>query len=156
MDDMTRTCVICGGPMGKRHGDICCREEDGYLMIKCKGHMREFEGRECGIDEMVELLYDDLAEYLVQHEASIENYEQEGVLMELERRVLRWMNKKMIDFKTMKGFGFCATCGAVILAGRTKCSSCAGASQVQGMIKNVRSTGAPPPIKPHGGMYSKR
>jgi len=129
VDTSGRICVICGGPMGKIPGDICCRDEDSYLLLSCKGHLREFEDRECAVDQVVELLYDDLAEYLEKKGRNIETYDTDSVLSELERRVLRWMNKKMMNFRALTGIAFCASCGVPILAGRSKCATCAGAKE---------------------------
>ena len=94
---MEKLCVVCGGSLGKHDDDICCRDEDTYLLIKCKGHMRDFDDRQCSIDDVVERLYHDLAQFLEEKGNSIDNYDEEGVLSELDRRVLRWVSKNMID-----------------------------------------------------------
>ena len=78
-----RVCVVCGGPMNKITGDICCKEEDQYLLLACKGHLRDFEDRQCSMDDVVELLYDDLAEFLEKKNMSIDDYDYTGVLSEL-------------------------------------------------------------------------
>lgn len=139
--------------MGGSKDDICCKEEDYHLMVKCKAHIRGFENRECCLDEMAEMLYADLAEYLEKNGDDIENYDEEGVLMELERRILRWINKKMINFRNLTGYGFCRNCGALILAGRTKCSSCSGTAEIQSVLEQQRSLSQA--AKPRGGMHSK-
>ena len=148
-----KVCVICGGFMGKSSGDICCKEEDQYLLICCKGHMREFQDRECSIDEVVELLFDDLAEYLEKRGDDIDNYDQTLVFNELERRILRWINKKMINFRQVSGISFCTGCGTPIMAGRTKCSNCLGAGSLDGMLQQSPSVPSP---KPKGGMHFKK
>ncbi|MEW6237441.1 MAG: hypothetical protein AB1656_18825 [Candidatus Omnitrophota bacterium] len=149
-----RVCVICGGPMGKQTGDICCKEEDAALLISCKGNLRNFKDRQCGIDDITEYLYEDLANFLRERDDNIDNYDYEGVIRELTLRVLRWINLKMIDFKNVSGIGYCSSCGVLILAGRTKCSNCMGMSEIKGAGKPSLSSDSPK--KPKIGMYIKR
>ncbi|RJP20450.1 MAG: hypothetical protein C4527_25075 [Candidatus Omnitrophota bacterium] len=151
--DYERTCVVCGGPIGKGGSDICCKEEDQYLLICCKGHLREFQDRECGIDEVIELLFDDLAEFLEKRNDDIENYDHASVYSELERRTLRWVNNKMINFRQVSGISFCTVCGATIMAGRTKCATCAGAGAIGGILQQGQSAPAQPPRR---GMHFKK
>ncbi len=152
--DFEKKCVICGGPIGKGGGGICCKEEDQFLLVHCKGHLREFQDRECNVDDVIELLYDDLAEYLeTKRQEDIENYDEEMVYAELERRVLRWINLKMINFRQLSGIGFCMGCGAAIMAGRTKCAACTGAGAFGDFSKKSDTFDLP---KPRGGMHFKR
>ena len=150
MGGTIRTCVVCGAPMGNIPGDICCRREDEYLLLCCKGHMREFEDRECNIDQVTELLYDDLAEFLENQGRDIEDYEASSVMSELERRVLRWINKKMMHYRALTGYAFCVDCGTPILAGRTRCADCSSSNEVGGLTED--SSFLPTPKKPIIGM----
>ncbi len=151
VNEMERTCTICGGHIGKGGDDICCKDEDQYLLICCKGHMREFQDRECSIDDVVELLYDDLAEFLEKRQDDIENYDQAAVYNELERRVLRWINKKMMNFRQLSGISFCTVCGTTIMAGRTKCAGCLGSTSF-----GVSAQNTPSGSIPKRGMHFKR
>lgn len=125
MAEQVKECPICGGNITRPGDEICCKEEDTYLLIRCKGQLRTSKDRSASIEDLVFKLYESLQEFLLQHNDDISNYSEEMVYKELQRRVLRWINKDQIPVKHVQGIGFCSVCGMAMLAGRTKCSSCA-------------------------------
>ena len=154
-DTLVTECVICGGHITKRGNDICCFDEDQYLLISCKGHLRNFEDRMGSIDDVVVELYHDLDNFLRDRGDKVDNYDESGVIGELEKRVIRWINKKMIDTKSVAGIGYCKGCGSPILGGRTMCNNCSQTHNVKSMISNKpgSSGGSGKRI---GGMHFKR
>ncbi len=148
-----RVCAVCYGPMGKIPGDICCREEDQYLLISAKGFLRECEDRNATVDDIVDFLYDRLAEYLLKKGQSIDDYDEDGVMSELERRTLRWINKELIPVQSVSGVAFCAQCGVPILASRTLCSRCGDSKAAQSSAASMQ-VDVPPIV--YKGMHSKR
>lgn len=156
MDDSLITeCVICGGHITKRGMDICCFDEDQYLLICCKGHLRNFEDRQGSIDDVVVELYNDLDNFLRDRGDKVDNYDESGVIGELEKRVIRWINKKMIDAKSVAGIGYCKGCGSPIMGGRTMCNNCSQTHNVKSMISSNKP-GTSGGGKRIGGMHFKR
>ncbi|MBI1388730.1 MAG: hypothetical protein GC154_09820 [bacterium] len=158
MDELRTECAVCGGPITKRGSDICCQDEDSYLLICCKGHLRNFKDRSATIDDVVAELYHNLDDFLRDRNDKVENYEESGVLRELERRVLRWINKKMIDTRNVGGIGFCNSCGAPILAGRNMCRNCADSGKIQSLISTNKSASGSGSGSsgPKSGMHTRR
>lgn len=143
-----RTCAVCFGPMGKTPGDICCRDEDQYLLICAKGILREFDDRSATIEDLVEHLYEKLDEYLTSKGTSITDFEENGVMAEIERRVLRWINKGLLPVKSVQGIGFCQQCGVPIMAGRQLCARCGDTQSSRRVIGSGQAN--PPVVKPRG------
>lgn len=146
-----RNCAICYGPMGKMSGELCCQDEDKYLLIAAKGYLRDTDDRAAGIEQLVEGLYAKLAEFLRDRGKSIDDFEESGVLAEIERRVLRWINKEMLPVNAVKGIAFCSKCGVPIMAGRTICSRCGDAKSASQPFADGGST-SPKSV----GMHLKR
>lgn len=153
MTEEDRVCAICFGPMGKRPGDICCKDEDNYLLIAAKGAIRESEDRSIIIEDLVERVFESLADFLCNKGEFIEDYDEGGVLGELERRVLRWVKKEMITVNSVKGIAFCAQCGYPVMAGRTLCGRCAEGRGMSGSTGSPQPSAAPAAPR---GMHVKR
>lgn len=156
-DTLNTECVICGGHITRRGMDICCSDEDQYLLICCKGHLRKFEDRSGSIDDVVVELYHDLDNFLRDRGDKIDNYDESGVNGELEKRVIRWINKKMIDAKSVAGIGYCKGCGSPIMGGRTMCNNCSQSNNMKSMLNSSKpSQSGGGSGKRIGGMHFKR
>lgn len=153
MPESIAECPICGGTITRAGDEICCKEEDSYLLIRCKGQLRTSKDRAASIEDLAWKMYDCLAEFLQEHDEDISNYDEEMVYKELQRRILRWINKEMIPVSRVQGIGFCSMCGMAMLAGRTKCSSCAESGAI-GSLGSMSSPGMP--AAKRSGMHLRR
>lgn len=110
--------------MSSAADEICCSSEDKFLLIKCKGRLRTANDRSASIEDIADWLLIDLDEYLRERDDTVSNYSEPEVRVELEKRILRWVDKGLIPVKQVNGISFCVSCGASILAGRNKCRLC--------------------------------
>ncbi|MFH1741666.1 MAG: hypothetical protein ABIH23_21890 [bacterium] len=132
---LSKNCPICGGELPPRGRDICCYEEDRYLLSELRSFMRANPKRGVAIGGMVEYLYERLEPYLAGKGIDLHSIDPDVVFGELERRTLRWIARKDISISSISGLALCESCGAMIMRGRTVCNNCVCSKEVASLQK---------------------
>ncbi len=152
-DGLRRTCTICGGEITKKGSDICCFEEDSFLLTELKFLVRTNTDRKADLGEVIEYLYERLGPYLAEQEINLEEIDPDDVFVELEKRILRWIRRGEISVNSIGGLSVCEKCNAMIMRGRTLCNQCLREKELSRMPSAPIQSGSPPR---RGGMHFKR
>ncbi len=131
--ELDRSCPICDGEMQSRGSDICCIEEDGYLLAELRAFMRSNPKAGVNVGEVVEHLYEHLRPYLTRKKIDLDQIDPNEVFVELEKRILRWVSRGDISITSVSGLSVCQTCGAPIMRGRTQCNNCLRGKEIAGL-----------------------
>ena len=116
--------------MKKRGGDICCVEEDRYLLGRLRAYVRSNPNKHVNLGQVLEHLYECLEPFLEERGINLDDVDLDAAFVELEKRVLRWINRKDISINAISGLAICESCGCMIMRGRTVCNSCLRAKEI--------------------------
>ena len=86
---LDKDCPVCGGEMTQRDADICCREEDDYLLCELRSYVRSITGRAAALGVIMEHLYERLQPFLTERKIDLNEIDPGDVFVELEKRILR-------------------------------------------------------------------
>ncbi len=145
-------CVICGGEITKKGSDICCFDEDQFLLSELKAYIRRDIERKADLGELLEHLYEQLGPFLSERGIDLDEIDPDEVFIEIEKRILRWIARKEVTVSAIDGLAICEKCNAMIMRGRTLCNQCLREKEMS-QLPPASIQSNPPP---RGGMHIKR